>query len=200
MSTKGRWGPKVPFQAGAAIVRQRLVALGTEDGVVVQAGGSAEALFGISDRPAIAGGVVDVCVCGVVAVEYGGAVSRGDLLTSDANGKAVEADSVAAASGSETQFAVASGAPANADIVVAGIVTMDELLSVIEVDGDSTVDRTAVMSIDSDGNLRGSAATTGKKLLVAWRSPATPVAAIGRALVAGVDGDIGSVLVVPHIV
>ena len=89
MSTRGRPGPMVPFTAGATVVGQRIVGHGTSDHQVVYPTDSTEACFGVTDRPAKRGQPVDVCVYGVVAVEYGGNVTRGDLLTSDGEGKAV---------------------------------------------------------------------------------------------------------------
>ena len=89
MSTKGRPGPIVPFIAGADLARQRIVGHGTADDTVTYPTDSTEANFGVTDRPAKRGQPVDVCVYGVVAVEYGANVTRGDLLASDAAGKAV---------------------------------------------------------------------------------------------------------------
>lgn len=80
------------YVADAAIARHRIVKFGATDGAVAQADGATAALLGISTEiPAAAAERVDVYLAGLVDVEYGGNVTRGDLLTSDANGKAIKA-------------------------------------------------------------------------------------------------------------
>lgn len=64
---------------------------------------------------------------------------------------------------------VVNGAGANADIAIAGIATADVLVGVIEVPANGAlVDRTAVTTISSAGNIRVSQATTGNQLLVTY--------------------------------
>lgn len=80
-----------PHRPGGAIAKYRLVKYGANDGEVVQAAGIDAAIIGVSTRIAAAATDtrIDVVRSGVAEVEYGGPVSRGDLLTSDADGKAL---------------------------------------------------------------------------------------------------------------
>lgn len=81
------------FDAGAAIAPHRICKPGAADGTAIQAAGTTDAMDGVSDElgAAAAGDRVDIYTMGVVEVEYGGAVTRGDHLTADADGKAVTA-------------------------------------------------------------------------------------------------------------
>jgi len=79
------------FLAGAAIAAARIVKHGANDAQAIQAAAAGDASIGVSDLAAEAGRQVDVFMDGVVTVEYGGAVTRGALLTSDATGRAVAA-------------------------------------------------------------------------------------------------------------
>lgn len=76
--------------AEGAAAPYRIIAHGTGDGKAKQATAATDALFGITGTLGAADGErVDVHVVGPVEVEYGGVVTRGDPLTSDANGKAI---------------------------------------------------------------------------------------------------------------
>lgn len=80
------------FIADAAITPYRIVAIGAADGSVKQAAAATDALIGVADSlGSNSSNRVDVIQMGVANVEYGGNVTRGDLLTADANGKAVKA-------------------------------------------------------------------------------------------------------------
>ncbi|MBF0291136.1 MAG: DUF2190 family protein [Nitrospinae bacterium] len=80
------------FTSDSAIAPYRIVAIGAADGSVKQASVSTDALLGVTDSlGSNSANRVDVIQMGVVNVEYGGNVTRGDLLTADANGKAVKA-------------------------------------------------------------------------------------------------------------
>lgn len=89
---------KKNFLAEAAIAAARVVKFGTADGQVVQAAAATDLLVGVTGpiAPAI-NERVDVMVAGIADVEYGGAVTRGQKLTADANGKAVAAAPAAGA-------------------------------------------------------------------------------------------------------
>jgi hypothetical protein len=64
---------------------------------------------------------------------------------------------------------VVAGAGANADIAIAGISTVDKLVGVVEVPASAAlVDRTAIASITSAGNIRLTASTAGNQLLVTY--------------------------------
>lgn len=81
------------FKAGAAIAKYRIVKFGSSDEHVVQAAAAADALFGVSVEVGAdaAEDRLDVVVAGIAEVEFGGTVTRGALVTSDASGKAVAA-------------------------------------------------------------------------------------------------------------
>jgi hypothetical protein len=68
--------------------------------------------------------------------------------------------------------AVATGAAANTNIAVAGLKTNDLLIAVIEVPASTTtmVDRTAVSSITSAGNIQSTVTTAGNQVLVFYWS------------------------------
>ena len=85
--SKGRIGPLVPFSAGAAVSKQRILTFAGES--VIHASGPDDSPAGVSDRPAGIAETVDVTTYGVVAVELGDAVSAGDRVASGADGKAV---------------------------------------------------------------------------------------------------------------
>jgi hypothetical protein len=104
------------FSAGGAIARRRLVRL-SADNAVVQASAAADFVIGVSDMSADvpSGGRVDVRLTGVVEVEAGGAVTRGQLLVADANGRVVDAAPGAGANVRTIGWAFASGV--NGDIV-----------------------------------------------------------------------------------
>lgn len=80
------------FTAGAAVAAYRIVKPGAADGAVIQAAAVGDAMFGVSG--ALAGALnerIDIETVGVAEVELGGAVTRGGLITSDADGKGVAA-------------------------------------------------------------------------------------------------------------
>lgn len=80
------------FDAGAAVPAYTIIKLGANDGTAVPSAAATDALLGVSTSlPAALGERVDAILVGVAEVRYGGPVTRGDLLTSDANGKAVKA-------------------------------------------------------------------------------------------------------------
>lgn len=81
------------FVAGGDIAHRRYVKMGAADGTVVQAAAATDAIIGVVDFPggASTGERIDVVLFGITDVEFGGTVTRGAFLTSDANGKAVAA-------------------------------------------------------------------------------------------------------------
>lgn len=87
-----RRGLITAFLAGSVIAAHRIVKHGDEDGTVVQASAATDGVFGVSDIGEDAEGEhTDIIMSDSAEVEYGGAVTRGDLLTADAEGKAVKA-------------------------------------------------------------------------------------------------------------
>lgn len=86
------------FNAGAAVAANRIVKHGADDGAAIQAAAATDKLLGVSTGiTASTGERVDVIVVGLADVEYGGNVARGDLLTSDAQGRAITAAPAAGA-------------------------------------------------------------------------------------------------------
>lgn len=80
--------------AGAAINPYRILKFGNADGKWQQAAAATDLLAGVSGPLTIASGErVDVKRIGIAEVEYGGTITRGQKLTTDANGKAVAATS-----------------------------------------------------------------------------------------------------------
>jgi hypothetical protein len=78
------------YTAGAAIRANRLVKF-SADYTVVEATASSDLIIGVSDNVAVSSGDrVDVFKDGVVPVVLGGAVTRGQPVTSDANGAGVQ--------------------------------------------------------------------------------------------------------------
>ena len=81
-----------PMAAGAAIAAYRFVEVKANDNEAHQAASNAAKIVGTSGRSAIGSGeTADVAVAGISEIQAGAAVTRGDLLTSDANGKAIPA-------------------------------------------------------------------------------------------------------------
>ncbi len=88
----------LPFTASAAIAGNRIVKLGAADGTALQSTAATDAPLGVSDPVgAASGSVCDVHLNGTPTVEYGGPVTRGARLTSDAVGRAVVAAPAAGA-------------------------------------------------------------------------------------------------------
>lgn len=99
MSSKGRSLLKLPFFAGAALANaHRFVKFGAADDKVVQAA-AGDPVVGVNDRPAKADNPVDVDVLGEIRVTYGAAVTRGNRVKSDANGRAIPANANEVAAG-----------------------------------------------------------------------------------------------------
>lgn len=98
------------FKAEAAVPAFTIVKHGTADGQVLSGAAVADKLFGVStDIAAAIGERCDVIVYGIADILYGGAVARGDLLTSDASGRAVTAAPAAGVNNRIIGVAVVSG-------------------------------------------------------------------------------------------
>lgn len=79
--------------AGAAILPFRIVKHGAADGFAIQAAAAADFSFGVSDSlgAAAANDPVDIIRGGIAEVSYGGTITRGQPVTSNADGQAVAA-------------------------------------------------------------------------------------------------------------
>jgi hypothetical protein len=95
--------------AGAAVAARRIVKFGSGDTAVVQAAAATDLSIGVSDLGASSGEYCDVIVDGIALVEYGGEVTRGQLLTADSNGKAIAAAPAATATARAIGVAMVSG-------------------------------------------------------------------------------------------
>lgn len=86
------------FTAEGAIEKRRFVTFGATEGNVKRAG-VGEAILGTTAIRGAkeAGARVDVCMDNIREIEFGGTVEFGDLLTSDADGKAIKANPSAGA-------------------------------------------------------------------------------------------------------
>lgn len=80
------------YTAGGAIAAYRIVKAGANDGEVLQAAAATDFLMGVCESVGPASGErCDIVKAGVADVEFGGTVTRGGPVTSDASGKAVAA-------------------------------------------------------------------------------------------------------------
>lgn len=98
------------FIAETAVGANLIVKFGSADDKVVLAAAVGDKLMGVSENIAAAiGERCDVVVEGIADVICGGAVTRGDPLTSDANGKGVVAAPAAGTNNRIIGIALASG-------------------------------------------------------------------------------------------
>ncbi len=86
------------YTAETAVKKHRIVAFGSVSGAVIHADSATAKSIGVSmELDADAGDRIDVTRTGMPEVEYGGTVAAGDLLTSDAQGRAIVATASAGA-------------------------------------------------------------------------------------------------------
>lgn len=180
--------------SGAAINPYRFVGFGADDDHVIQAAGSLIEGIGASMELGVDGANerIDIAHSGIVEIEFGGTITRGQKVTADANGKAV----ALAAEYSLKKAVIAGGAAG--DLTVTGILTTDTLVAVVRLDRDATAanvnisDITAEFTISAANTINNAAGTntTGDSLLVLYSREQK---CHGRAWQSGVSGDIGSV-------
>lgn len=98
------------FKAEAAITKYTIVKMGSADGQVLQAAAVGDKIVGVTtDIDAAINERCDVIFGGEAEVVFGGAVTRGDLLTTDANGRAVTAAPAAGTNNRIVGIALVSG-------------------------------------------------------------------------------------------
>lgn len=98
------------FKAEAAIPKYRIVKHGAADDQVLLGAAATDAIFGITtDIDAAINERCDVILDGQADVEYGGTITRGALLTSDASGRAVAAAPAAGSNNRIVGIAMVSG-------------------------------------------------------------------------------------------
>src|SRR5687767_178384 len=104
------------YTAEAAISANRIVKVGAADYGVLQAAGVGDKSIGdTTEIDAAINERVDVIHNGIADLKIGGAVARGDLLTSDANGQGVAAAPAAGTNNRIIGVALISGV--NGDII-----------------------------------------------------------------------------------
>lgn len=79
------------YRAAAAITKFRVAKFDAADGDLVQAAAATDKLYAISQHTAASGDRVRARISGISEAEAGGNIAKGDLLTSDADGKVVAA-------------------------------------------------------------------------------------------------------------
>lgn len=97
------------YTAGAAVAARRLVKFDSDDRTVIQGAAGADLVIGVSDLGAAAGERVDVIHTDIATVEYGGNVTRGQLLMSDSVGRAINATAAAGVNVRYAGVAIVSG-------------------------------------------------------------------------------------------
>lgn len=87
------------YTAGGTVPDRRFVKFGSTAGEVVVATAASDAIIGVSRQPggATAGQRIDVVRLGLADLDFGGTVTAGALVTSDAQGRAVAAAPAAGA-------------------------------------------------------------------------------------------------------
>lgn len=107
------------FVAEAAVTKRRIVKFGAADGQVLMGAAVGDTIFGVAaELDAAIGDRVDVHVAGIAEVEFGGAVTRGDFVTTDATGQAVAAAPAAGVNNAVIGRALVSGVAADIGTVL----------------------------------------------------------------------------------
>lgn len=97
------------YNAGGAVAKRRLVKFGADDKSVVQAAAVGDLIIGVStDIDTVTGEPTDVILGGIALVQAGAAVTRGNEVTTDANGKGVAAAPAAGTNNRIVGIALAS--------------------------------------------------------------------------------------------
>lgn len=111
----------VNYVAEAALAKYRIVCFGATDGSVKQAAAATDFMIGVTEGFAYAAGDrPDIVRTGLADVEYGGNVTRGQPLTSDAQGRAVAAAPAAGANNRIIGYAEVSGVAGDIGSVLLG--------------------------------------------------------------------------------
>lgn len=81
----------VTERASAAVAPYRIVKPAATEGQYGQSAAAADKLYGVSTAEGADAALdpLDIAVVGIAPVQYGAAVTQGDPLTSDANGRAI---------------------------------------------------------------------------------------------------------------
>lgn len=160
----------------------------TNAGAYPAAGGR---VLGVTPDGGVSGDTVSAIVAGLILVEAGGVIAVGDVIASDATGRAVAQTATQAGAGTVTA-AIAGGSAGNH--TVTGIATTDTLISVVRLNRDATAANIDISAITSEFtitaastiNNAGGTDTTGDTLLITYRdaSAVTYTAGIARTAAA----------------
>jgi hypothetical protein len=105
-----RTGESINYHAEVDIPAYRIIKFGAADGSVLVAAAATDLLIGGNGRiPAAAGDRIDVVRDDNIEIQLGGTVTRGDKLTSDAQGRAIKAAPAAGANAQIIGIAEVSG-------------------------------------------------------------------------------------------
>lgn len=102
------------FIAGAAIVKNTIVKFDAAEDTVIAAAAATDQLLGVALHAAAAGERVDVQLLGIAEIKAGGAITRGDFVTSDA---AAEGVALSAAATIKSGIGMALATAADGDII-----------------------------------------------------------------------------------
>ena len=171
------------YTLAAAVGKYRFVTPNGNHGAQ-QAVGHAAPIIGTTERPGLEDEEASICIIGDPAIEAGGVLAVGNLVTAGADGRAV------LLTPPRIRSAVVNGGNANANIPVPGILAGDSIASVVEFETgtNNPTDRTAGADIAADGQIRINVATNNDRLHVLWRE--APRYAAGIVRQAGVEGQI----------
>lgn len=101
--SKMNYGKVMPYAASGAIAPYRIVKFGASDGVVSQTSANTDKMIGVvvpvGENTFADAETVEVVRTGLVEVQYGGNVTRGDILTSDSLGRAISVTAAMAQAG-----------------------------------------------------------------------------------------------------
>ncbi|RAM63213.1 DUF2190 family protein [Herbaspirillum rubrisubalbicans] len=98
------------YAAETALAKFRIVCYGATDGSVKQAAASTDLMIGVTEGFAYAAGDrADIVRSGPAEIEFGGPVTRGQPLTSDAVGRAIAAAPAAGVNARIIGYAEVSG-------------------------------------------------------------------------------------------
>ena len=105
------WSPKFKqYIAESAVGANLIIKPGSTDDFVAQGAAATDLLMGVSGNiPAAAGERIDIAKEGILDIVFGGTVTRGQPITSDASGRAVAAAPAAGSNVRIVGFAEVSG-------------------------------------------------------------------------------------------
>lgn len=105
-----RTGESINYLAEGDITAYRIIKFGAADGGILVASAATDLLIGGNGRiPAKAGDQIDVVRDDFIEIQLGGTVTRGERLTSDAQGRAIKAAPAPGANAQIIGIAEASG-------------------------------------------------------------------------------------------